>query len=215
MSDEIEKVNEPEGNTKTKSPFQFSIKSLIILTAAVAVFFALARLAPAEVTLLAAVAAVMAAVGKYMFNDFVAVCLGGVGGLFILYPDKYGFWGVSLGFSIGIIIVVLPIHKKQKEHRSTEKSKPSTLRRFIIELVLVLFSAPALATVIWALIVFTSDYYLTNHERFEELPAILSIGVFVGIVSVIILVVLRLHDNSKKDLLDKEQSDVNEYDNVE
>ena len=139
----------------------------------------------------------MAAVGKYMFNDFAAVFFGGVGGLFILYPDKYGFWGILLGFSIGIIIVVLPIHKKQKEPRSTEQGKPSTLRRFIIELVLIFFSAPALATVIWALIVFTSDFYLTNHERLEVLPAILFIGVFVGIVSVIILVALRLHDYSK------------------
>jgi len=41
MTDEIEKVDEPKDKAETKRPFQFSIRALMIVTAAVGGFFAL------------------------------------------------------------------------------------------------------------------------------------------------------------------------------
>lgn len=65
------------------------------------------------------VTVVISAVGKYKFNGLVAVLLGCVGGLLIVPPLKGNFWGLLFGFSIGIIIAVLPVGKNQSEPQST------------------------------------------------------------------------------------------------
>jgi len=105
MSDESEKAAEPPVDTETKSPFQYSILQLMILTAAVAGVLAIGTQATR-----AGILAVVAFVLAFTFYSTVILSLN----LFLItLPQiesiKKIFWGafiILLGLCINLLLFV-------------------------------------------------------------------------------------------------------------